>query len=178
MLGADVVAVGAEPAEIGRARRHQLRPPVREVRRHLDADVGHQPAGLPDQLLEILDRDLVSPTGGVQFGAVTDARAPVLGGGLCGDLRGLLPVVALVRDEVLDDDLLQVPELAVHRRERLERTKAILRALTDAEQNPAGERDLQLTGGADRVQTPGGVLGRRSLVRDQVGVDRFQHQAL
>ena len=39
VLGRDVVAVGAQPAEVGRARGDELGPPVGEVRRDLDADV-------------------------------------------------------------------------------------------------------------------------------------------
>ena len=37
VLGRDVIAVRAQPAEVGRAGRHELAPPVGEVRRDLDA---------------------------------------------------------------------------------------------------------------------------------------------
>ena len=39
------------------------RPPVGEVRRDLDADVGHQPPRLADQALHVVDRDLAGPVG-------------------------------------------------------------------------------------------------------------------
>jgi hypothetical protein len=48
MLGGDVVAVRREAAQVGGAGGDQLVPPVREVRRHLDADVGHQALCLGD----------------------------------------------------------------------------------------------------------------------------------
>ena len=60
------------------------------------------------------------------------AGAPVLARGRVGDLRRLLAVVALVGDEVLQDHLLDVPVLGVHRRERFERFDALLLALADA----------------------------------------------
>ena len=66
----------------------------------------------------------------------------------------------------------------MHRGERLERAEALLAALADPDQDPARERDPQLAGGADRVQARGRVLGRRALVRDQIGVDRLEHQPL
>ena len=62
MLGRDVVAVRAEAAEVGGAGGDELDPPVGEVRRHLDADVGHQPARVLDQALHVLDRDRRTPT--------------------------------------------------------------------------------------------------------------------
>ncbi len=109
---------------------------------------------------------------------MTDPRTPVVGGGVGRDLRRLLAVVALVRHEVLDDDLLQVAELGVHGGQRVERGKTIITALADADQNPAGERDPQLAGRPDRVQALGRMLGRGALVRDQIGVHRLKHQAL
>ncbi len=45
---------------------------------------------------------------------------PVRAGGRVGDLRRLLPVVALVGHEVLEDHLLDVTVLGVQRRERLQ----------------------------------------------------------
>ena len=57
---------------------------------------------------------------------VGDAGPPVLARGGVGDLRGLLPVVALVGDEVLQDHLLDVAVLGVRGRERLERFDALL----------------------------------------------------
>ena len=50
--------------------------------------------------------------------------------------------------------------------------------LADADEDPARERDPQLAGGADRLQPPRRVLGRRALVGDEVGVDRLEHQPL
>ena len=61
MLGRDVVAVGGEAAEIGRAGLDELDPPVGEVRRDLDADLGHQPTALGDQPLHVLERDRPRP---------------------------------------------------------------------------------------------------------------------
>ena len=55
--------------------------------------------------------------------------------GLLGDLRRLLAVVALVGHEVLQDHLLDVPVLGVHRRERLQRFDPLLLALADADED-------------------------------------------
>src|ERR1700719_2944110 len=60
-----------------------------------------------------------------------------LGRGGVGDVRGLSAVVALVRHEVLQDHLLDVPVLAVDRRQRLERLDALLLALADPHEDPA-----------------------------------------
>ena len=68
--------------------------------------------------------------------------------------------------------------LGVHRGERLERRDALVLGLADADEDPARERDLQLAGGADRLQAARRVLGRRALVGDEVGVDRLEHQPL
>jgi hypothetical protein len=73
-----------------------------------------------------------------------------------------------VRHEVLQDQLLDVPVLAVALGQRLERLDAILGALADADQDAAGERDSQLTRGADRRQPQLRILGRGALVGDQV----------
>lgn len=110
--------------------------------------------------------------------AVADAGAPVLRRRAGGDLGRLLAVVGVVGNEVLDDDLLQMPVLGVHRRERLERPEAILTRLADPDEDSAGERDAQLAGGPDRLQAQRGMLGRRTLMGDQVGVDGLQHQPL
>ena len=73
MLRGDVVAVGRQPAQIRRARRDELRPPVREVRRHLDPDAGQQAPGLPDEPDHVLDRHLARPRGQRQLRLVADA---------------------------------------------------------------------------------------------------------
>ena len=95
-------------------------------------------------------------------------RLPVALGDVGRDVGRLLAVVPAVRDEVLEDDLLQVPVLGVHRGERLERRDAVVLGLADPHEDPARERDPQLTGGADRRQAQRRVLRRRALVRDEV----------
>ena len=77
-----------------------------------------------------------------------------------------------MRDEVLQDHLLQVAVLGVHGGERLERRDALVLGLADADEDPARERDPQLAGGADRLQPARGMLRRRALVRDEVRVRR------
>ena len=126
VLGRDVVAVGGEPAEVRGAGGDELGPPVREVRRHLDADVGQQLARVGDELAQVVDRDLAGPLRQRQLRMAAEPRAPVLLGGLGRDLGRLLAVVAAVGHEVLEDQLLDVPVLAVHRGERVERGEAIL----------------------------------------------------
>ena len=80
--------------------------------------------------------------------------APVLLGGLGGDLGRLLAVVAPVRDEVLEDDLLEVVEPG----ERLERGHAVVLGLADADEDAAGERDAQVLGGASVASRSAGAL--------------------
>jgi hypothetical protein len=174
VLGRDVVAVGAQPAEVGGARGDELGPPVGEVGRDLDADAGHQSVRLGDQPLHVGDRDLVRPRRPLVLGHPSDAGAPVVVRGLGGDVGRLLAVVAPVRNEVLEDDLLDVVEAG----ERLQRRHPVLLGLADADQDPARERDLQLAGGADRREPLLRVLGRRSLVGDQVRVHGLEHQPL
>ncbi|HEX7291167.1 MAG TPA: 7,8-didemethyl-8-hydroxy-5-deazariboflavin synthase subunit CofG, partial [Conexibacter sp.] len=87
-------------------------------------------------------------------------------------------MVRLVRDEVLQDHLLQVAVLRVHRGERLERGHALLRGLADADEDAAGEGDAQLARRLDELEPDRRVLGRRALVGDEIGVDRLEHQAL
>ena len=72
---------------------HELAPPVGEVRRDLDADIGHQPPRLGDQALHVLDASPAqaqSGSGSSRRAAVGDARAPVLARGRVGDLGRLL----------------------------------------------------------------------------------------
>ena len=132
VLGRDVVAVGAQAAEVGGARGDELGPPVGEVGRHLDADVGHQPVRLGHEALHVLDPDRRRPLRQVAVRRVGQARAPEALGRLRGDLGGLLAVVAAVRDEVLQDDLLQVPVLGVHGGQGLERGHPVVLGLADA----------------------------------------------
>ena len=64
-----------------------------------------------DQPLHVLDRRPATPTPGAGDVAAPSCEpgAPVALGRLRRDLGRLLAVVAAVRDEVLQDDLLQVP---------------------------------------------------------------------
>ncbi len=156
MLGRDVVAVGREAAEVARTGRDERRPPVGKVRRNLDADTGEQLARRAHKLEHLVDRDRAGPVGQRELRMAADARAPVrLGGGGC-DLGGLLAVVAAVRDEVLEDQLLDVAVAVVQCGERLERLDAIGVRLADADEDAARERDAQLAGVADRLQAQRG----------------------
>ena len=67
------------------------------------------------------------------------------------------PVVARVRDEVLEDHLLDVAVAAVDLGQRLERRDPLLLGLADPDEDPARERDPQLAGGLDRL--PGAPRG-------------------
>ena len=102
------------------------------------------------------------------------ARTPVGLRGVGRDVRGLLAVIATVRDEVLQDDLLQVAEAG----ERLERGHPVGLALPDPDEDAARERDPQVLRVADRLQAQRRVLRRRALVRDEVVAQRFEHQPL
>ena len=156
----------------------ELRPPVREVRRDLDADVGHEPPRLADEALHVLDRDRRRPLRSLGVRRERQPRLPVALGDVGRDVGRLLAVVPAVRDEVLEDDLLQVPVLGVHRGERLERRDAVLLGLADPHEDPRRERDPQLTRGADRRQAHLRVLRRGRLVRDEVVADRLEHHPL
>ncbi len=197
LLGRDVVSIGRQPPEVGRPRFHQLRPPVREVRRDLHSHVRHQPLALPDQPLDLVDRDRICPARQLHLSdfALVAATARRGRGCLCrsnrwggcrrgipvpcpprsrgrvGDIRHLGPVVTRVRNEVLEDDLLQMAVAHMDRGEGFQRFDTLLLALADADQDPGGEGDLQLPRGLDRRQPRGGMLGRRA------GVDRV-HQPL
>ena len=189
MLGRDVVAVGAQAAEVGRAGGDELAPPVGEVRRDLDADVRHQPARLGDQPLHVLDASTGHGTRRARQARGSGQRAggrratPVrqyARAAASAISRRLLPVVALVGHEVLQDHLLDVPVLGVHRGERLERFHALLLGLADADEDAARERDPQLARRADRLQAPRRVLGRRARVHGlhQPLGHRLEHQPL
>ena len=57
VLGADVVAVGGEAAEVGGAGVGELDPPVAQVGWDLDADIGHRVARVGDERLHVRERD-------------------------------------------------------------------------------------------------------------------------
>ena len=63
MLGRDVVSVRGQPAQVGGALVHERQPPVRQVRRDLDAHVRHQPPALAHQRAHVVERDLGGPGG-------------------------------------------------------------------------------------------------------------------
>ena len=111
---------------------------------------------------------------------VADTGAPVLARRLVGDLRRLAPVVALVRDEVLEDDLLDVAVARMRGGERLQRRDPLLLRLPDPDEDPAGERDAQLAGCVDGGEPELRVLRRRARVdglHQPLG-DRLEHQPL
>ena len=180
VLGRDVVAVGGEAAEVGRAGLDQLAPPIGEVGRNLHSDVRHQPLGLSDQPLHVGDGHLGGPVGAGERGIGGETALPAAPRRLVGDLRHLLPVVARVGDEVLQDHLLEVAVPGVRLGERLQRGDTLLLALADADEDAAGERDLELAGRLDRLQAAGGVLGGRALVHGlhQPLGHRLEHQPL
>ena len=191
VLGRDVVAVRGEAAEVGRPLLDQVVPPVGEIRRDLDADAGHETARLGDQRPHLVERDIRCPLrhrnqrsarllrfasggGRVNRGFATPSRRR----SCVGDVSDFGAVVPRVRNEVLEDHLLEVAVLLVHFGERLERLDPLRLALPDPDEDAAGERDLQLSGPADRLQASRRILRRRALVDDEVGVDRFEHQPL
>ena len=118
----------------------------------------------------------VAHVGRSRCGPVAEPGAPVLLRRRLGDLGRLLPVVALVRDEVLEDDLLQVAG-RTRRAPRAPRSRS-------SSVSPMPTRIPLVNGifsspaARMRVEPRLGVLGRRALVGDEVGVDRLQHQPL
>ena len=123
MLGGDVIAVGAQPAEVGRARGARARPTSRRgsagsgsPRR---ASAGASPRSAascprcsprrPTRAAAAAGRPSATPVRQYSRAAASAIS------------RRLLAVVALVRDEVLQDHLLDVAVLGVHRGERLQR---------------------------------------------------------
>ena len=161
-----------QPAEVGRAGRDELRPPVGEVRRHLDADAGHQPARLGDQ--------------------VASCPRSSTGAGPLRRGRGAAPSPSPVRQYASAasvGDLAPAPRRSSGgagrssagsppgggRARRAPPASASSEAIRSSsvspmpDEDPARERDLQLAGGADRLQPQRGVLGRRALVGDEVG---------
>ena len=97
VLGRDVVAVGAQAAEVGGAGGDELGPPVGQVGRHLDADARQQLACRADERAHVVERHRRGPRGRRHAGRPGQARAPELLGRLGRDLAGLLTVVAAVR---------------------------------------------------------------------------------
>ena len=178
VLGGDVVAVGREAAEVAGAGADELRPPVREVRGDLDADAREQLAGRLDEGRDLGDAHLAGPGGERELGVMADAGAPVVRGGGGRDVGRLLAVVAAVGDEVLQDHLLQMAVAVVQLGERLQRRDAVLGVLADADQDAAGEGDLELAGVADRLQAQLRILGWRGGVGEEVGAQRLEHQPL
>ncbi len=84
--------------------------------------------------------------------------------------------------EVLDDDFLNVTVGVMEIAQGEQRIQALLARLADPDQDAAGERDCELSGHTDHVQTHGGNLVRRAvmhLARSAQPVRRrFQHEAL
>ena len=127
---------------------------------------GHEAGALGDEPAHVVDRDRRRPRRQVVVRDVVarqsarDAGGPALPRGGVGDLGGLAAVVADVRDEVLQDHLLQMSVIGVDGGERLERGDALVLALADADEDPARERDPQLAGGTNRLQPALRVLRR------------------
>jgi hypothetical protein len=173
-----VVAVGREPAEVGDALGDELRPPVGQVRRDLDAHAGKQPARLGHQAAHVLGPDGRRPGRRRHVRCDRQAGPPVRLRRVGGDVRGLLAVVAAMRHDVLQDHLLQVAELGVDRGEHLQRLDALLLGLADADEHAGGERDAQLSGDPHHLQARRGLLRRRPLVDDEPGNRRLEHESL
>ena len=102
-------------------------------------DVRHQPLALLDQALDVVDRHRSRPARRLQqfaFGRLAVIRPPVARS-LIGDVRHLAAVVLRVRNEVLEDDLLEVAVALVGPRQRFERFDALVLGLADADEDPA-----------------------------------------
>ena len=89
---------------------------------------------------------------------------------------------ARLGQEILDDDLLQVTVLGVGVPEGKERVEALRLRLADADQDAAGERDAQLSGGRDGLKADrGGLVGGAEVSLSALHQPRrgtFQHDAL
>jgi hypothetical protein len=85
-----------------------------------------------------------------------------------------------MRNEVLEDDLLEVAVAGVAGSESFQRLDALLLGLSDANQDAARERNLQLACRFDRRESCSWVLGGRAGVDrlHQVLGGRLQHQSL
>ena len=80
---------------------------------------------------------------------LTDPGLPEARRGGVGQLANVLAVIGVVRNEVLDDQLLNVTVARIHFGQSVKRSKAILVRLTDADEDAARERNLQLAGPFD-----------------------------
>ena len=109
MLWRDVIPVRAQAPEVRGAGCNQLGPPVRQVRRHLHPRIRHRPARLPDEAFHVTQRHPARPSRCLKLGTLRHARAPVLARRRVRDPRRLAPVIALMRNKVLQDHLLQMP---------------------------------------------------------------------
>jgi hypothetical protein len=79
------------------------------------------------------------------------------------------------RAEVLHDDLLDVPVLAVQVTDGQQRVHALAHRLADADEQPRGERDAQLTGLARHAQALVGPLVGRLVVRHALLAQAWAH---
>ena len=70
-----------------------------------------------------------------------------------------------LRAEVLDDDLLEMPVLLAERLQGEEGVDPLLARLADPDEDPARERDRELAGETDRLETPRRELVLRGPVR-------------
>ena len=143
--------------------RDQLEPPVGQVGRDLDADVGHQPPRLGDQPLHVLDRHLARPGGASQLRPVArprcaSTRAPRRR--RSGPARGRSSSGAGTKFWRITSWMW--PWRACSSASCSSDGHPLLLGLADADQDPAGERDLQLAGGRDRLDPPRRMLGRRA----------------
>ena len=98
VLRRDVISVGAQPAEVGRALADELRPPVGEVGRDLDADARQQTPGLAHEPAHLVDVDRGRPLGRVELGRRVQPRAPVVVGAPPPRCRPAPPRVAAMWD--------------------------------------------------------------------------------
>ncbi len=142
---------GRDPAPVVDAGVEQRPEVVGEVRRSLQVDLGWQEQpGRGD---------------GPQVLVARAGRRPAHEGGRLGQ-------------EVLHDHFLHVAVAGVARRDRPERLEPILAGLADADQDPRGERDLQLAGRLEGGEPPGRLLVRRGAVAVEGRVEGFEHHPL
>ena len=80
--------------------------------------------------------------------------------------------------EVLHDDFLDVAEAGVRRGDGPQGRHLAGPVVADADQDPGGERDVQLAGGIERGQAAGRVLVGGAAVGLEVGGQGLDHHAL